>query len=137
MRRETLLCIGLYLCSCGGGALPSESPKQESPAPNYRENTTTTQPASDGSQTNAVPQTPQYAEPPGREREMTNLNRAQAQVEASLGDCATACRALASMESAASHICQLDTTGSDCASANQRVSAARARVQHACGGCSH
>lgn len=57
---------------------------------------------------------------------------------ASAGDCATACRALRSMERAASHLCALDATDEDrraCDDARARVAAARDRVQRTCGGC--
>jgi hypothetical protein len=62
------------------------------------------------------------------------LDRAERQVGTSLGDCAAACRALASMERAADHLCALET-GSECSSARERVDAARQKVQASCGAC--
>ena len=62
------------------------------------------------------------------------LDRAERQVAASQGDCAAACRALASMERAADHLCAL-AAGTECSSARERVDAARQRVQSTCGAC--
>jgi len=63
------------------------------------------------------------------------MERAERQLSSSLGDCATACRALASMERAADHLCALES-GSECSHARERVEAARERVRSTCGGCS-
>ena len=62
------------------------------------------------------------------------LDRAEAQIGAATGDCATACRALASMERAANHLCALDS-GRECDHARERLAAARERVRTSCGGC--
>ena len=62
------------------------------------------------------------------------LDRAESQVGAALSDCATACRALESMERAAEHLCALDS-GTDCRRARERLEAARERVRASCGGC--
>ncbi len=62
------------------------------------------------------------------------LDRAERQLSSSLGDCAAACRALASMERAADHLCALDA-GAECSRARERVEAARERVRTSCGGC--
>jgi hypothetical protein len=62
------------------------------------------------------------------------MDRAEGQLQAAQGDCATACRALASMERAAEHICAVDG-GPECSRARRRVEDARARVQTTCGGC--
>ena len=63
-----------------------------------------------------------------------DLASEERRVEASLGDCVAACRALASMASAATHLCGLDG-GDACAHARRRVEAARQRVTRACGTC--
>jgi hypothetical protein len=62
------------------------------------------------------------------------LDRAESQVSAATSDCATACRALESMERAAEHLCALDS-GSECGRARNRLEAARERVRASCGGC--
>jgi hypothetical protein len=66
------------------------------------------------------------------------LNRAQAQLEAAAGDCAAACRALASMQRATERLCALADGADDrrrCDDAKTRLVAARDRVRSACGGC--
>jgi hypothetical protein len=63
-----------------------------------------------------------------------DLDRAESQVSAAMSDCATACRALESMERAAEHLCALDG-GSECGRARERLEAARQRVRASCGGC--
>lgn len=56
------------------------------------------------------------------------LERASADLEASLSECTSACRALASMERAAAHLCDLDGA-TECTSAKERVARARAKVK--------
>jgi hypothetical protein len=63
-----------------------------------------------------------------------DFDRAENQVGAATGDCAAACRALASMQRAADHLCSVDG-GPECARARQRVDTARERVQASCGQC--
>ncbi len=67
-----------------------------------------------------------------------DLARAQNEVETALGvgtpDCASACRALASLERATDHLCELSDP-SECKEAKDRVVKARDRVTKACGGC--
>jgi hypothetical protein len=67
----------------------------------------------------------------------SDLARAAKEVEASLGDCAAACRALSSMERATGHLCTLsgDTDRQSCDDAKAQVLAARARIRAACGSC--
>ncbi len=63
----------------------------------------------------------------------------RAERDAQTGDCPGACRALASMERAAAHLCSLATaagdSASDCDDAERRLKAARDRVRAACGTC--
>jgi hypothetical protein len=145
MTRNGLLGAALFLVlvvsACGGGSEPAKS---AAPA-EYATPSSSTAPApSESHDATQTPQTAQpsnggagqFAQPPGAKAgAVSQLNQAEAQVQSSLGDCATACRALASMENAAVHICELDQGGGDCASARQRVNAARERVMRACGGC--
>ena len=125
MKRSVLLC---FLVACGGSATPAES----------------TTPASNGGGTAAPEIAPQNAvqnaTPTGDSRvarmnaARSDLDRAESQVSAAMSDCATACRALESMERAAEHLCAIDS-GSECGRARERLEAARQRVRASCGGC--
>jgi uncharacterized membrane protein len=67
-----------------------------------------------------------------------DLDRAQRDLELATSDCESACRALASMERATSHLCSLAEEPDDqrrCDDARLRLTAARGRVHAACGGC--
>jgi hypothetical protein len=139
--------LGLPLTMCGGAAtMPASSP---SPADEV--------PAGTGTQ--AAPSTkmesqPGYPPPPPaqpsvpgsadadvsrrREAAIAELGRAQHDLEAAAGDCSVACRALASMERATQHLCDLAVDADDqgrCGDARQRLLAARQRVRSACGTC--
>jgi hypothetical protein len=66
------------------------------------------------------------------------LARAEAALAAAQGDCAAACRALASMQRATDHLCALVEDSSDgrrCEDARKRLLAARDRVRSSCGDC--
>jgi hypothetical protein len=67
-----------------------------------------------------------------------DLDRAQRDLESAASDCESACRALASMERATSHLCSLAEEAEDqrrCDDAKLRLTSARGRVRAACGGC--
>lgn len=137
MKRLLCVAVAVVACSfaCGGGMAPEKSVTPSSP----RNGTSEDAPSStNGSQPTAVPshvdpQSPgNFARPPSRER--ADFERSAQQVDASIGECATACRALASMESAAHHLCDLGDAG-ECSVAQQRVVVARERVERACGKC--
>jgi hypothetical protein len=102
----------LTLAACGGAA----------PSPSAPTGSGSAAPESDATQPTTV----------GAAR--GELDRAEAQVSATQGDCAAACRALASMQRAAEHLCSVDN-GAECARARERVDAARARVEASCGEC--
>jgi hypothetical protein len=88
-----------------------------------------------------------YAEPPSAqdpharyERASIQLSQAKEQlrVATSQKDCATACRALDSMERAAEQVCEIASSSEErrsCKTAEGDVADARKRVQAACGGC--
>jgi hypothetical protein len=60
------------------------------------------------------------------------------QLQASAGDCTTACRALGSMERATAHLCALASSGDDqgtCQDARSKVLSGRDRVRTSCGEC--
>ena len=66
------------------------------------------------------------------------FDAAQRALEAAAGDCASACRALGSMDRAAGHMCELASDVDDrrrCEAAKTRVQAARDRVRTTCGTC--
>jgi hypothetical protein len=105
-------------CACGGAEAPATSPAT-SGTPNA--------PPQASSQS-TTPQSPEVAGARG------DLDRAEGQLSAAQGDCAAACRALASMERAAEHICALDS-GGECGRARERVDTARERIRATCGTC--
>jgi hypothetical protein len=68
----------------------------------------------------------------------SELALAEKQLQSSAGDCATACRALGSMERATAHLCALASSGDDqrsCQDAKAKVLAGRDRVRASCGDC--
>jgi outer membrane protein TolC len=70
-----------------------------------------------------------------------DLDRAERELLTSAGDCASACRALASMERATGHLCALARAAgsqddrSRCDEATAKVLEARVRVRSTCGTC--
>jgi hypothetical protein len=84
--------------------------------------------------------TPEAPAQPAEARQASSaeLARAQADLEAAQGDCAAACRALASMQHATERLCALAGEPDDrrrCEDAKKRLLAARDRVRSACGEC--
>ena len=68
----------------------------------------------------------------------SELDRARAELQSSAGDCATACRALGSMERATAHLCTLASSRDDqrsCEEARDFVLSGRDRVRASCGEC--
>jgi hypothetical protein len=66
------------------------------------------------------------------------LSQAVRDLEASLGDCASACRALGSMERATGHLCDMASDHDDrrtCEDAKTKVLGARDRIRATCGSC--
>jgi len=73
-----------------------------------------------------------------REAARAELGQAQQDLEAAASDCSAACRALASMERATQHLCELAAEPDDrgrCDDARQRLHTARERIRSACGAC--
>jgi hypothetical protein len=80
--------------------------------------------------------------PPSRDAQRAaareEVERSAKTLEASIGDCEDACRALASMDRAVTHLCALVDSPSDsrrCDDARQRLASARRRVRDTCGAC--
>jgi hypothetical protein len=120
------VAVVALLAGCGGSAAPSMAPAN-----------------TDGDHTSATPEDAHPSVQQNQTRQpsapeiagaRSDLDRAESQVSAATGDCATACRALASMERAAQHLCALDS-GRECDRARERLAAARERVRSSCGGC--
>jgi hypothetical protein len=66
------------------------------------------------------------------------LDQAQRDLDASMWECGTACRALGSMERATGHLCDLATDAEDrrrCEDAKTAVLKAREKIRAACGSC--
>jgi hypothetical protein len=143
--------LALSLTMCGGAAVQRapEAPASSAPAP-------ADAPAGAGAYPTATPATPQPSQPPagappatmappaenaagsGRDAARSEFARAQSDLEAASTDCVAACRALASMERAAQHLCDLAGDPDDqnrCNDARRKVVAARERIRSACGTC--
>jgi hypothetical protein len=119
--------------SPAGGAAPSADRVQGDQEADTPREVQTVAPAPQGAQMQPMPAQP--GRPPVGSVE--ELRAAELEL-ASAGDCATACRALRSMERAATHLCGVAATDEDrraCDDARVRVSAAQDRVQRTCGGC--
>jgi hypothetical protein len=114
----------LVLAACGGSAAPATAPESTGGA--------------DGEHTEMTAPQSNHAQPPPHDTRVSaarnELDSAESRVNAAMSDCATACRALESMERAAEHLCALDG-GTECGRARQRLEAARDRVRASCGGC--
>jgi len=115
--RRALGAISIALSACGGAA----------PAANA------TTPAS-GAQAAPEMSPDRQGETVEVSGARADFDRAEESVAAAQGDCASACRALASMERAAEHLCALDS-GAECRRAHERVDQARERIRATCGGC--
>lgn len=68
-----------------------------------------------------------------------DFGAAESQLSAA-GDCASMCKALASMRKAAEHLCALTKDGGDddkkrCDGAQEKLKSAEAKVKTSCGGC--
>jgi hypothetical protein len=135
------LCMYLAICAgCGGNApearAPSSPPPQEVGAP---ADATSVNSAEAPAQ--AAPPPPPPGAPPTTPAPAASaqheLERSEAELNASPSDCMTACRALASMQRATENLCAIADGGDRgrCDDARRRLRAARERVTRACGSC--
>jgi len=127
MKRWVICGLLIVAAACGGAAAP------ESATPSGAGGTS----APEGTPQNATSvqnTTPVDSRSVRMNAARSDLDRAESQVSAAMSDCATACRALESMERAAEHLCALDN-GTECGRARERLEAARQRVRASCGGC--
>jgi hypothetical protein len=140
--RGCMVGLCLLMTMCGGAAQqPPASPGGY--APEDRRPTTDPNAPPASAAPNTTPQTvaPAPGQPPTgstRGAALVDLERSERELGASAGDCATACRALASMERATTQICSLTgEVGDDgrCDDARRRLLSAKDRVRSACGDC--
>ena len=106
-----LLAVGL--CACGVAACAAESSAPKTAAP----------PGATGE-----------AMPPSIGAARSELTEREHDFEMAGADCEKACKALASLQRAADHLCVLSEPD-ECADARARVDRARRAVSAQCGGC--
>jgi len=122
--KRFLFCMAFAVAGCGGAAPAAEAPSQKGAAPESVQQSVEASP--DANHTDANTR--------GVAGARSEFQNAEARVAAATGDCATACRALASMERAAEHLCAM-TDQSECDRAHKRLEDAREHVRSSCGGC--
>ena len=157
MRRHALFLLGAsWLAAC---AAPSRKMEQPPPAPPPQYPTssptvTEEKATGDGDGTSdSTSKTGKTAPPPpsantGATPTLVDdiphakiaFDQSEAAFTASGTDCAQLCKALASMQRAADHLCDLTKDGADlekqkCTDARVRVTSAKDRVAKVCGGC--
>jgi hypothetical protein len=150
-----VVVLGIGAVSSGCGAAPARGPEYAPVAPAVSEppmEESVERKAFDSSVVAAPPPPPAAAPAPvtvavpsaarggsgGAGFARSELDLAEAQLKSSAGDCATACRALGSMERATAHLCALAGTGDDqrsCQDARSKVLAGRDKVRSSCGDC--
>ena len=152
--RHVVCGLALALSMCGGyaekppaapspanespGAPPPPAmaaPPPAAPAP-YSQPAPAEEPASRAESAASAPPPREAQRAAAREE----VDRSERSLQASLGDCTLACRALDSMDRAVTHLCALVDAPSDqrrCDDARQRLAVARRRVRDACGACSN
>lgn len=111
------------------GCAPPPAPAMQPNAPSGGASPSPTQPGA--SQLNRNADAPSL-------RLWQGMEEAEQEIQASLGDCAAACRALASMERSTAGLCALSERPDDqrrCEDAKQRVLHARERVRSQCTAC--
>ena len=151
-----LLLSAVGLGACGGGELGKGGARYaktaSDPSAGYAPSAKASQaPAADYAAPSAAPPAPatesSREEAPATTDARSRYSRANVQlsearreldIATSQRDCANACRALDSMERAASQLCELAQSNDEkrtCKSAQDQVGAARDRVHSACGDC--
>lgn len=130
MKRWVICGSLLVAAACGGGAAPESATPSSTGTAGGGAGAPEISPQNAGVQNT----TPVDSRSMRMNAARSDLDRAESQVGAAMSDCATACRALESMERAAEHLCALDN-GTECGRARERLEAARQRVRASCGGC--
>jgi hypothetical protein len=150
-KASALLLVGAFLCGCGGAqAVPASAPPapasaapDQSPAGAAAPSEGVVRPTAPEAAPPPPPPPPSPVDQPGdglalRRAARAELDRATRELDVASTSCESACRALASMDRATTHLCSLADEPDDqrrCEDAKQRLSAARARVRAACGIC--
>jgi hypothetical protein len=157
-RFVTAACVAFVAVACGGAAkeaaAPPASPAHDPPAPPPPADAasasttpaTASAPATPGAGGAPAPVAPGATSGAASRREAAiqqargEIDRAVRELDVSAGDCRAACRALASMDRAAGHLCSLTTqeqTERDgrCDDAKRSVFRAREKVKTTCGSC--
>lgn len=134
------------VCGCAGAAPAKAPPASPAAAPANAESPPAGSPATELEGPRAAPspapppvETTQPTQPEAaRASARVEMDRAERELDTAAGDCQSACRALASMERATTHLCSLADQDDDrrrCEDARRRLSEARNRVRAACGAC--
>ena len=126
MKRALVFLLATVACGGSYEAAPSQAPSNTSPS-----GTSPAVPEGGAAHTSNTAEPP----PPGIASARAEIDRDEQRIAAARSDCEEACRALASMERAADHLCALDS-GAECTRVRERVEAARERVRTSCGECS-
>jgi hypothetical protein len=134
------IVVALTVTACA--AEKAGSPPAASPGKSSDSLQRTQQPASAGYA--SPPPMPTGKQPtsseasPGRERADSawfELQQARGELDATTGDCALACKALASMDRATSHVCGVAPEDAHCGNARETLKTARRRVRAECMAC--
>jgi hypothetical protein len=131
---KTCLVMALICAAIVGGCAAQDKNAGAPSAPDRERERTAAPPTPSVSEDRDAPEGPRAA----LARAKGDLDRAEREILASAGDCASACRALASMERATGHLCALGSSDDDrsrCDEAKTKVLAARERVRSTCGVC--
>ncbi len=131
------------------GAAEKSAPPAESPSSGSRANDTMQQAAPNHPDQRYAPPPPTAStqpspsgkipgtEPPRDQRTEAwfELQTARGELDATTGDCMLACKALASMDRATSHVCSVSPDETHCGSAKETLKTARRRVRTECMAC--
>lgn len=132
--RIVLACAGLALIGCGG-AKPAMAPSGGTEAPPSTH--TEAVPNEPGADKAVVPVSPAQADAATAQ---ASFDEASSAFSAAGSDCASMCKALASMQRATDRLCELAKDGGDldqkrCTDARTAVTDAGTKVKSTCGGC--
>ena len=149
VRIFAVLTTGFVLAACGGAEKPAMAPgASDSTGGPQTESVESSPAAAPNDVPEAATPTAAGATPDngGAKKEAAlrnargDLQHAMRELDASLGDCTNACRALLSLEHATAHLCELASDAGDqgtCSDAKARVVKARSQIKASCGTCSN
>ncbi|MEO8801397.1 MAG: hypothetical protein ABI551_26135 [Polyangiaceae bacterium] len=137
------------LVACGGAERPAATPAADSSGAqqeSVQSSPAEPSPAEMSDSPQAAPASAGASNDTSKKREAVlrgtrgDLQKALRELDASLGDCTNACRALVSLEHAAFHLCEMASDAGDqssCSDAKGRVIHARSQIKASCGTCSN